>query len=174
MEQKADRFPLETTVKLLLARALLKSGGMLLHGCAVAHGGGSAVFVAGAQGGKSTLGKMAALGGVSVLADEWVAVFPISGEWWAYGTPWEQGAAWGAPLRALGSLEFSDSPRADKVPAEALRAALEQHALLPDDEPETLAAHRAAVAEALGKVKAVKLSFDAHPRVAATLQALCS
>jgi hypothetical protein len=173
MEQRPERFPLETTVKILLARALNKSGGLLLRACAVAHGGGAAVFVAGAQGGKSTLAKVAAIGGVSVLADEWVAVFPISGEWWAYGTPWEQGAAWGAPLKAIGSLSFGESPQVDVVPPESLRGLLLANVLLPDDEAATRTAAERAADEVLAKANTVKLTFDAHARVSVALQSLC-
>ncbi len=124
-------------------------------------------------GGKSTLCKMAALGGVSVLADEWVAVFPISGEWWAYGTPWSQGAAWGAPLKALGVLARGSAPLVEKVGAAELAKALAENALLPDDEAATKQAVAVSAREVLEKVKAVRLAFDAHPRVAEALQTLC-
>lgn len=173
LEQPSARQPLETTVKILLARALSKSGGMLLHGAAVAHGGGAAVFAATDGSGKTTLAQMAALGGLSVLADGLVAVFPISGEWWAYGTPWNVGAAWGAPLKTLGTLEWGPSPRVEKSAPGAVRAALEKCALLPDDEAATRAALVAAADQALGKVLAVKLAFAPDARVAQELAALC-
>jgi hypothetical protein len=174
VEQRAERLPLEMTVKILLARALSQNGGMLLHGAAVAHGGGAAAFIAPSGGGKSTLAKMAALGGVSVLADELVAVFPISGEWWAYGTPWHVGAAWGAPLKALGLLAWDSAPRVDALAPTALLKVLAENALLPDDEPATRKALFAAAEQALGKVRAVKLTFAPDARVAHELATLCA
>jgi hypothetical protein len=173
LEQKAERFPLETTVKILLARALSKNGGMLLQGVAVAHGGGAAAFIGGPGQGKSTLAKMAALGGVPVLADGLVAVFPILGEWWAYGTPWETGAAWGAPLKALGLLAHGAAPSVSNADPADMLAVLGQSALLPDDGEATRVAHLCAVEQALGKVKAVRLTFAPDARVAQALMALC-
>jgi hypothetical protein len=174
LEQRSERQPLEATVKILLARALSKSGGMLLHGMAVAHGGGAAVFAATDGSGKTTLAQMAALGGLSVLADGLVAVFPISGEWWAYGTPWNVGAAWGAPLKTVGVLEWGPSPQTEKAAPAVVRAALEKCALLPDDEAATRAALVAAADQALGKVRVVKLAFAPDARVAQELAALCA
>ncbi len=174
LEQRSERLPLETTVKILLARALLKSGGLLVSGAAVAHGGGAAVFVARDGSGKTTLAQMAALGGVTTIGDGLVAVFPISGEWWAYGTPWNVGAAWGAPLKTLGTLAWGSPPKVEKVPAAEVRAMLEKCALLPDDEAATRAALADAAEQCSSKARAVKLTFAADARVAQELAALCA
>lgn len=174
LEQRSERVPLEMTAKILLARALSKAGGMLVHGVGVVHGGGAAVFVAPSGKGKSTLAALAAQGGVTVLGDELVAVFPISGEWWAYGTPWHIGSAWGAPLKALGLLAWSEAHAVEPLPPSELLRVLAENALLPDDEPATRKALFAAAEQALGKVKVVRLQFARDARVAQALEALCA
>lgn len=174
LEQRSERIPVEMTAKILLARALSQAGGMLVHGVGVVHGGGAAVFVAPSGRGKSTLAALASEGGVTVLGDELVAVFPIAGEWWAYGTPWHLGSAWGAPLKALGLLAWSDAHAVEPLaPTELLRV-LAENTLLPDDEAATRKALFAAAEQALAKVKAVRLSFARDAQVAQTLQALCA
>lgn len=173
LASREERFPLEATAKVLLARALRAHGGLLLHGAAVAHAGGAAVFVAASGGGKSTLASCAARGGLGALADELVAVFPIQGAWWAYGTPWNVGTASGAPLRAVGILAWSEQHRVTPAaPSEVLRV-LAENALLADDAPQTRRDFFAAAEALLAACLPVRLAFAPRPDVAALLGTLC-
>ncbi|WP_240359853.1 hypothetical protein [Pyxidicoccus trucidator] len=70
------RFPVETVLKVMLAGALARRGGLLVHGVAVAHQERAALFVGHSGAGKSTLGALWAEAGGVVLSDELVAVWP--------------------------------------------------------------------------------------------------
>ena len=70
------RFPVETVLKVMLAGALARRGGLLVHGVAVAHQRRAALFVGHSGAGKSTLGALWAEAGGAVLSDELVAVWP--------------------------------------------------------------------------------------------------
>jgi hypothetical protein len=73
------RFPVETVLKVMLAGALARRGGLLVHGVAVAHQGRAALFVGHSGAGKSTLGSLWAEAGGVLLSDELVAVWPERG-----------------------------------------------------------------------------------------------
>ncbi len=120
----ADRFPIESVVKLLLARELLRKGGVLIHGVSVA-GRRASLFTGRSGAGKSTLGARSAEAGLSVLADELVAVLPdASAGSRAFGTPWNVGVPRDAPLAFVGALAWGE-PRLEELPkAEILRLLL--------------------------------------------------
>ena len=72
VDGSSDRFPVESVVKLILARRLLAQGGLLVHGVGVAAKENAALFVAESGEGKSTLGEDVTRGGLTHLAVELV------------------------------------------------------------------------------------------------------
>jgi hypothetical protein len=137
-----ERFGLDSVMKVLLARALLARGGVLVHAVALE----GAVLLGESGAGKSTLGR---LGGDRLLSDELVAI--IDGRAW--GTPWNTGVARSAPLTLLGTLGWADAPRLEPVSAADFLPLMLSNTLLPDE----TAASRAAVFDAISKL------LQAHP-----------
>ncbi|RKG67624.1 hypothetical protein D7W79_35140, partial [Corallococcus exercitus] len=75
----SGRYPVENVIKVMLASALAKRGGLLIHGVGLVHEGRAALFVGHSGAGKSTLGGLWRDAGGTVLADELVAVWPVEG-----------------------------------------------------------------------------------------------
>jgi hypothetical protein len=172
VRQKADRFALETVLKVCLAELLRVRGGLLVHGVAVALGGRAACFVGNSGAGKSTLGALAREGGLALLADELVALVPDPSGWMAFGTPWNTGEQAQGRLVAVGRLAFGESSQFRRGgEAEVLRAIL-PNSLLPGD----LAGLRQEVFQAasrlLREVPAGTFAFAPDPGAAQALRAL--
>ena len=62
-------FPVETVLKVMLAGALARRGGLLVHGVAVEHLGRAALWTGHSGAGKSTLAGLWAKAGGAVLTD---------------------------------------------------------------------------------------------------------
>ena len=130
-----EQFGVESVVKLLLARALLPRGGMLVHSVALAAGAFAAVLLGESGAGKSTLGELGLKHGLRCLSDELVAV--LDGR--ALGTPWNTGIAAGAALKLLGTLGWAAAPRLEPLSAADFLPLLLSNTLLPDENPATRA-----------------------------------
>ena len=125
-------FPVETVLKVMLAGALARRGGLLVHGVAVEHLGRAALWTGHSGAGKSTLAGLWARAGGSVLTDELVAVWPEPGGWRAAGTPWNVGGPREASLRAVGLLGWDVSSRWEPLGAGEVARVLLLNALLPE------------------------------------------
>lgn len=132
-----ERFGVESVLKLLLARALLRRGAILVHGVALGDGEACAVLLGESGAGKSTLGALGAGAGLVRLADELVAL-DVDGS--AQGTPWNIGRAQTARLRLLGTLGWSEACRLEPLSAVDFLPLLLSNTLLSDDSPATRAA----------------------------------
>jgi hypothetical protein len=126
------RFPVETVLKVMLAGALARRGGLLVHGVAVEHLGRAALWTGHSGAGKSTLAGLWTRSGGAVLTDELVAVWPEAGGWRAAGTPWNVGVPREASLRAVGLLGWDVSSRWEPLGAGEVARVLLLNALLPE------------------------------------------
>ncbi len=81
----ANRFAVDSLLRLLLNLELPRVGGSLIHAAGVVWGDQALVFPGVSGAGKSTLA--ANVGGEPLLTDEMVAVRPVDGAWRAFGTP---------------------------------------------------------------------------------------
>ena len=125
VRQPPERFPIEAVVRVLLADSLLRRGGLLIHGVALAHHGQAALFTGFSGAGKSTLAQWGVQGGLSLLADELVAVLPDGDRFVVHGTPWNQGRPECATLAQIGILSHASQARLSPVePAAVLRVLL--------------------------------------------------
>ena len=131
-----ERMGVETVLKLMLARALLPLGGLLVHSVGLCVGNRAAVLLGESGAGKSTLGELGAQNGLERLADELVVL--MGGRAW--GTPWNVGLARSAGVALLGTLGWDSTPRIDAVAAADFVPLLLSNTLLPDDTPATRAA----------------------------------
>ncbi len=171
IDQRRERYPLDSVVKILLAEALLAQGGLLVHGVAVEAGERAALFTGPSGAGKSTLGSLCHAAGLTRLADELVAVIFESGGYWACGTPWNVGSPGRARLTALGTLAWSAEHRlAPAVPAALLRVLL-PNAVMPDPSPAGRGRMFRVASELLKAVTPVELSFAPAAGVAEVLRA---
>lgn len=158
----AERFGLDTVLKLLVADSVQRRGGLVIHGVAVATGEKRAALFTGPSGaGKSTLGAWASSDGLSVLADELVVVAPEEGGFVAEGTPWNVGRPLRARLGLVGVLGFSGSSShalEEFPPADVLRTLISNVMLVEDTADERAEAFRRCAA-LLGSVRTGRLVF---------------
>lgn len=166
VEQPLERFPVEAVVRVLLAEWLLARGGMLLHGVALAHQGRAAVFCGFSGAGKSTLGAWGAKGGLTLLADELVALVPDGEGFCAHGTPWNAGTNACASLAMLGVLAHAREARLRPVePSTVLRVML-SNVLEPADSPSLRARLFQLAGRLLAAVPAREFEFAPNPEAA--------
>lgn len=167
------RFPVETVLKVMLAGALARRGGLLVHGVAVAHQGRAALFVGHSGAGKSTLGALWADAGGERLADELVAVWPVrepSGTWRVAGTPWNVGVPGEAVLKAVGMLAWDTGSRWEAQSAGEVGRMLLPNALLPEATAAGRAGLLAASGRLLSEVAPVRLVFARDASAAAVVR----
>lgn len=170
VESGDERFPVETVVKLLLARRLLEQGGLLFHGVGLKSVNEGALFVAHSGEGKSTLGTWSTRAGLERLADELVAVIPGADCPTLHGTPWNVGLPLQAQLRILGTLAWSEEPRLESAKASQLAPKLLSNTLLFDASPVGRARVFLAAGELLDAVTCVTLYFAPDVSVGKTLR----
>lgn len=169
-----ERYPVEAVLKLLLARTLLPRGGLVVHGVGLTDGARAAVFVAESGGGKSTLARCAVDGGLTLLADELVALAPTPGGYAAHGTPWNTGTPARAQLARVGSLGWAEPPEADVLVPHAplaLLPTLLANTLTADDRAATKHATLQAAQQLLTSVATGRLMFAPTPAVAQAVRA---
>lgn len=130
-----ERFGVESVLKLLVAKALLPRGGVLVHSVALATEERAAVLLGESGAGKSTLGTLGAEHGLHRLADELVAL--AQGR--AFGTPWNTGLCRSAPLALLGTLGWASEPSLLAVASADFLPLLLSNTLLPDPSAATRA-----------------------------------
>lgn len=185
------RFPVETVLKVMLAGALARRGGLLVHGVAVAHQGRAALFVGHSGAGKSTLGALWAEAGGAVLSDELVAVWPqpVGGGsataaaapgldapsnsapvWRAAGTPWNVGLPAEAVLKAVGTLAWDAGTRWEAQAAGSVGRMLMLNALLPEATTAGRSGLLAAAGRLLSEVAPVRLVFARDASAAAVVR----
>lgn len=151
-----ERFGLESALKVLLAARLAWAGGLLVHGVALVVGGRAGLFTGPSGAGKSTLAGLGRRAGLSVLADELVAVWP---GWRVEGTPWNEGRPERAALVGVGTLSWSSAARLERPPAASVLRVLASNVLLPDPGPAGKAAAFHAQAALMNGVQSWTLSF---------------
>ncbi|GHG96014.1 hypothetical protein [Comamonas sp. JC664] len=165
------RFPIETVLKVMLARALARRGGLLVHGVAIAHQGRAALFTGNSGAGKSTLGALWGGSGGQTLSDELVAVWPAPGDGWRVaGTPWNVGQPVEARLTAVGTLAWDAASRWEAQPAGEVGRMLLLNALLPEATPAGRGGLLAAAGRLLSEVAPVRLVFARDASAATVLQ----
>lgn len=169
IRQRADRYPVDAVVKVLLADFLLGRGGLLLHSAGVATATGAGVFVGDSGAGKSTLSSWSQKGGLTMLSDELVAVAKTGEEYVACGTPWNTGHPKRAPLRIIGALAWGEHRLEPMNRAQLLRVLL-PNALMPDPSAAGRARMFKAASALLQAVAPMRLTFRPDPGVAATLR----
>lgn len=131
----ADRFPVETLVKVLVAERLLGQSGLLVHGVGISQKGRAAIFVGPSGAGKSTLGELCTAAGLTCLSDELVGIRPASKEVLAFGTPWNVGVPSSACVKLVGALAFARGSRLLPLPTAELARLILPNALMPDPSP---------------------------------------
>ncbi|WP_368671522.1 hypothetical protein [Corallococcus carmarthensis] len=157
----AGRYPVENVIKVMLASALAKRGGLLIHGVGLVHEGRAALFVGHSGAGKSTLAGLWREAGGVVLADELVAVWPVAGGGWrAAGTPWNVPIRTvEAPLVAVGTLGWDAASRWEPQGAGEVARVLLLNALLPEPTPAGRGALVGAAGRVLSSVETARLVF---------------
>ncbi|WP_181791080.1 hypothetical protein [Myxococcus llanfairpwllgwyngyllgogerychwyrndrobwllllantysiliogogogochensis] len=158
----AGRFPVEVVLRVMLAADLARRGGLLVHGVALVHGDGAALFTGHSGAGKSTLGGLWMDAGEALLSDELVAVWPdaMEGSWRAAGTPWNLGFPREARLRAVGTLAWDSSSRWERQRAGDVGRVLVHNALLSEASSEGRGALLASAGRLLTDVEPVRLVFS--------------
>ncbi|MBZ4374009.1 hypothetical protein K8612_20355 [Corallococcus sp. AS-1-6] len=169
----SGRYPVENVIKVMLASALAKRGGLLLHGVGLVHGGRAALFVGHSGAGKSTLGGLWREAGGAVLADELVAVWPVEdGGWRAAGTPWNVPARTAeAALVAVGTLGWDAGSRWEAQGAGEVARVLLLNALLPEPTPSGRGALVGAAGRVLSSVETARLMFARDASAAEVVRA---
>jgi hypothetical protein len=170
LEGPVDPFPVTAVVRVLLADSLFSCAGLLVHGCAVAHQGKAALFTGVSGAGKSTLGKWASQGGLTLLADELVAVLPDGDGFSAHGTPWNVGTNASARLTHIGVLAHTPGAHLKPVPASTVLRVLLSNVLEPGDTPEVRAKLFQIASKVLSAVPTYELGFAPNLEVAAVLR----
>jgi hypothetical protein len=170
LEGPIDPFPVTAVVRVLLAEALLLRGGLLVHGCAVAHQGKAALFTGDSGAGKSTLGKWASQGGLTRLADELVAVLPDGDGFRVHGTPWNVGTNASARLTHIGVLAHTPGAQLRPVPASTVLRVLLSNVLEPGDTNEVRAMLFQIASKILSVVPTYELGFARNLEVANVLR----
>lgn len=157
----SGRYPVENVIKVMLASALAKRGGLLVHGVGLVHEGRAALFVGHSGAGKSTLGGLWREAGGAVLADELVAVWPVAGGGWrAAGTPWNVPVRTeDAALVAVGTLGWDAASRWEAQGAGEVARMLLLNALLPEPTPAGRGALVASAGRVLSSVETARLVF---------------
>ena len=165
------RFPVETVLKVMLAAALAKRGGLLIHGVGLASGERAALFVGASGAGKSTLGALWRETGGTVLTDELVAVWPEEGRGWrAAGTPWNVlSHATEAALVAVGTLAWDAASRWEAQGAGEVARVLLLNALLPEPTTSGRSALVGAASRLLSSVETARLVFARDASAAAVV-----
>jgi hypothetical protein len=163
-------FPVETTLKLLLALELARRGGLLVHGVGVEHLGQAALWVGPSGAGKSTLASLWRASEGAVLADELVAVWPEDGSWRAAGTPWNTGLPREAALRVVGVLGWEARSRWEPASAGEVARVLLLNALLPEASTEGRSFLLGAASRLLASVRTARLVFAPDASVVEVLQ----
>ncbi|WP_167509440.1 hypothetical protein [Corallococcus llansteffanensis] len=166
------RFPVETVLKVMLASALAKRGGLLIHGVGLSRGERAALFVGASGAGKSTLGALWREAGGTVLADELVAVWPAEGGGWqAAGTPWNVlSSATEAALVAVGTLAWDAASRWEAQGAGEVARVLLLNALLPEPTTSGRGALVASASRLLSSVETARLVFARDASAAAVVE----
>ncbi|MGE6759701.1 hypothetical protein ACQKGO_16925 [Corallococcus interemptor] len=169
----SGRYPVENVIKIMLASALAKRGGLLVHGVGLAHEGRAALFVGHSGAGKSTLGGLWRDAGGTVLADELVAVWPgEDGTWRAAGTPWNVPVRTPeASLAAVGTLGWDAASRWEAQGAGEVARVLLLNALLPEPTPSGRGALVGAAGRVLSSVETARLVFARDASAAAVVRA---
>ncbi len=125
---------IENVLRLVVARQLLQSGGLLLHAGAAVSRGQALVFPASSGTGKSTLVRELAAAGLEPLGDDMVALRPAAGGWTAWPLPFTgertlKGRPKPLPLLAVHPLRRGDGPRLDPLGPGAAAAAIAHQTL---------------------------------------------
>jgi ABC-type glutathione transport system ATPase component len=169
----SGRYPVENVIKIMLASALAKRGGLLVHGVGLVQEGRAALFVGHSGAGKSTLGGLWRDAGGTVLADELVAVWPgEDGMWRAAGTPWNVPVRTPeASLAAVGTLGWDAASRWETQGAGEVARVLLLNALLPEPTPSGRGALVGAAGRVLSSVETARLVFARDASAAAVVRA---
>ncbi|MCP3099370.1 hypothetical protein LZ198_10865 [Myxococcus sp. K15C18031901] len=159
------RFPVEVVLRVMLAEALARRGGLLVHGVGVLHEARAALFTGHSGAGKSTLGGLWAEAGGALLSDELVALWPEPHEapraarWWAAGTPWNIGYPREAELTTVGTLGWDATSRVEPQAAGEVGRMLLLNALLPEATASGRSAMMASAGRLLSEVPPSRLVF---------------
>ncbi len=170
-----ERFPIEAVVRVLLGDSLLRRGGLLVHGVALADQGRAALFTGASGAGKSTLGWWGRAGGLQLLSDELVGVLPEQTGFSVWATPWNASTAGRASLKQIGILAHAPFAQLSPIaPSEVLRVLL-PNVLEPAASPQVRSSLFQIASRLLAVVPAVRLAFAPNVGVASVLsQALAA
>ncbi|MFZ5471915.1 MAG: hypothetical protein ACOZIN_20990 [Myxococcota bacterium] len=160
LRQADTRYPIEAVAKWLLADALAPTQGLLVHGVGIAFSNQAFVFVGPSGAGKSTLAALCQNEGMTLLADELVALERApNGGFVVQGTPWNSGSPMRAWLCELGTLAWGAAHRLESLGAAELLRTLLPNTLLADPSPPGRAAAFRAASALLTEVPAKTLTF---------------
>jgi hypothetical protein len=170
VHQPPERFPLEALIRVLVADSVLQRGGLLVHGAALAHDGRAALFTGFSGAGKSTLSAWGSRGGLTLLADELVAVLPEGDGFSACGTPWNRGGAGRATLECIGVLAHAAEARLTPVEPSTVLRVLLSNVLEPGNSGDVRARVFRVASRLLNAVPTRELAFAPNLEVAAVLK----
>ena len=155
---------------MLLADSLLRRGGLLVHGVALATESKAALFTGHSGAGKSTLGVWGSRGGLSLLSDELVAIVPEGGGFTVHGTPWNTGTGGSATLAMLGVLAHGPDARLRPVEPSTVLRVLLSNVVEPGETPQVRASLFRIASQVLAAVPAREFSFAPDASVAEALR----
>lgn len=171
VEIPADPVSAELALRTIFQAAVLRQGGLLVHGAGLAFQEAGALACGKSGEGKTTLARWCKQAGAEVLSDETIGLYP-DGK--AHGTPFRSDLDLGAsprvvPLRMLLWLSHGSAERLEPVgPAEAARLLLASTYRVSWGEVNSaeLFSRAAAVVE---RVPAFRLTFRNHPEAGSFL-----
>lgn len=108
----------ENVLRLVVAHALLEQGGALFHGACVVDGGTATLFPGVSGSGKTTISRLSAAEGRTVLSDDIVGVLPGAAGFDAVALPFGSEFRWPGPRNArfpLGALCRLEKGKATQV-----------------------------------------------------------
>jgi hypothetical protein len=147
----------------LAARLLGRAGALVLHGAALADGGGAYVFAGHSGAGKSTISGLAESAGARVLSDDRTILVPEGGGVRAWGTPWhgtyQRGENEARPLRAIYLLVQSSEDRVVPLRAAVALQELFVRLIQPTIAPEEVAGSLDALERIVTSVPVAELHF---------------
>ncbi len=174
------RHPADFVIRTLVAQSVVKAGGLVVHGVALAtsqdsalKSGAAALFTGESGAGKSTLGRCGVEGGLRRLADELVVLRPApeaGSHFFAHGTPWNVGTKEAAPLRLCGVLAHDPSDWLETALRSDILRVLISNVLVPEPSAQSRAQVLRNAAALLGGTRTARLHFAPSPAVARVLQ----